>query len=164
MVLFLLEMFLMGILATLIMDIFAKVAVKTGLVSPVIESKYIGRWALYMLKGKFTHKDICLAQAWRHEERVAVIMHFLIGIAVTGAYLLLEMKIPVMREHLWMPFAFGIATIILPWFWLFPSIGIGFVASRSPRRKDCIIFSIVNHANYGIGMTIWVVVFRRFFA
>ena len=163
MVLFLLEMFLLGIVATVIMDILAKVVVKMGFVSPVVESKYIGRWVLHMLKGKLTHEDISLAPAWKNEERVAVITHFLIGIGLAGVYLLLEMKFPVMREQLWMPFAFGVATLLLPWFWLFPSIGIGYVASKSPRRKDCIIFSIINHANYGIGMTIWVVAFRPFF-
>jgi hypothetical protein len=164
MVFFLLEMFLLGIFATVFMDILAKVVVKKGFVSAVVESKYIGRWVLHMLKGKFTHGDISLAPAWKNEERVSLITHFLIGIGLAGVYLLLEMNFPVMREQFWMPFAFGVATILLPWFWLFPSIGIGYVASKSPRRKDCIILSIINHANFGIGMTIWVVVFRPFFA
>jgi len=51
---------------------------------------------------------------------------------------------------------FGMATVLLPWLWLYPSIGLGFMASRSPRQKDCLIMSSVNHFNFGLGFAIWV--------
>ena len=157
------EMILMGIFATFFMDILAKFLVKSKIVRPAIEPHIPGRWVLYMLKGKFIHEDIRQIPALKNEKLAALISHYLIGIVLIGIYLFLEIKIPAIRAQLWMPLVFGITTVLLPWLWLYPSIGIGFLASKSKKKSDCIIFSIINHLNFGIGMTIWIVVFRRFF-
>jgi len=157
------EMILMGIFATFFMDILAKFLVKSKIVRPAIEPHIPGRWVLYMLKGKFIHEDIRQIPALKNEKLAALISHYLIGIVLIGIYLFLEIKIPAIRAQLWMPLVFGITTVLLPWLWLYPSIGIGFLASKSKKKSDCIIFSIINHTNFGIGMTIWIVVFRRFF-
>ena len=52
------EMILMGIFATYFMDILAKYLVKFKIVRAAIEPHIPGRWVLYMLKGKFIHKNI----------------------------------------------------------------------------------------------------------
>ncbi len=158
------EMILMGIWATLFMDLLAVILVKSKTVRPTIEPQYIGRWALYLLKGKFIHEDIRKTPASKNEKPAALISHFLIGIVLIGIYLFLELKVPAIRDQLWVPLVFGAATIILPWLWLYPSIGIGFLALKSPKRSDYITLSIINHTNFGIGMMIWIVAFRRFFA
>ncbi len=158
------EMILMGIFATFVMDILAKFLVKSKIVRVSIETYIPGRWILYMLKGKFIHEDINQTPALKNEKPAALISHYLIGIVLMGIYLLLELKIPAIRHQLWMPLAFGMATVLLPWLWLYPSIGIGFLASKTKKKSDYIIFSSINHLNFGIGMTIWIVVFRHFFA
>jgi hypothetical protein len=158
------EMILMGIWATFFMDILAVIVVKSKIVRATIEPQIVGRWALSMLRGKFVHEDIYQTPALRNEKRAALISHYLIGIMLTGAYLFLELKVPAIRDQLWVPLMFGAATIVLPWLWLYPSIGIGFLASKSPNKSDYIIFSSINHTNFGIGMVIWIVAFRRFFA
>ena len=157
------EMILMGIFATYFMDILAKYLVKLKIVRASIEPHIPGRWVLYMLKGKFIHKDIRQIPALKNEKLTTLISHYLIGIALIGIYLFLEFLIPEIRAQLWMALLFGIATVLLPWLWLYPSIGIGFLASKSKNKSDYIIFSIINHLNFGIGMTIWIVAFRRFF-
>jgi hypothetical protein len=156
------EMILMGIFATFFMDILAGFLVKFKIVRATIEPHIPGRWALYMLKGKFVHEDIRQIPALKNEKLAALISHYLIGIVIIGIYLFLELKIPAIRTQLWMPLIFGITTVLLPWLWLYPSIGIGFFASKSKKKSAYIIFSIINHINFGIGMTIWIVVFRRF--
>ena len=157
------EMILMGIFATYFMDILAKYLVKIKFVRAAIEPHIPGRWVLYMLKGKFIHKDIRQKPALKNEKLTTIISHYLIGIALIGIYLFLELKIPAIRAQLWTALVFGITTVLLPWLWLYPSIGIGFLASKSKNKSDYIIFSIINHINFGIGMTIWIVIFRRFF-
>ena len=157
------EMILMGIFATLFMDLLAKSLVKSKILRGTIEPHIIGRWTLYMLKGKFIHPDINQTTALKNEKPAALISHYLIGIALIGIYLLLEIKIPAIRTQLWMPLVFGAATSLLPWLWLYPSIGIGFFGSKSKRKWDYIIFSTINHINFGIGMAVWIVVFRGFF-
>ena len=157
------EMILMGIFATFFMDFLAKFLVKSKIVRPAIEPHIPGRWALYMLRGKFIHEDIYQTPALKNEKLAALISHYLIGIVLMGIYLFLELKEPAMRDQLWIPLIFGVTTVLLPWLWLYPSIGIGFLASKSKNKSDYIIFSIINHTNFGIGMMIWILVFRRFF-
>lgn len=159
----LLEMIFMGVFATFIMDLFAKFLVKLKIVRAPIEPHVPGRWILYMLRGKLTHEDIHQTPALKNEHQAALISHYLIGIVLMGIYFFLELKEPAIRDQLWMPLVFGVATVLLPWLWLYPSIGIGFMASKTKRQSDYIIFSSINHLNFGIGMAIWIVLFRRFF-
>jgi len=157
------EMILMGIFATYFMDLLADFLVKRKLIYSFIEPEAVGRWFLYMLKGKFIHKDINKTPALNNEKLWSVVSHYLIGIVLAGIYLLLELKEPTIRYQIWMPLIFGTATVILPWFWLLPSIGLGLLASKSPNKLSIIKTNLVNHTNFGLGLFIWIVSFHRFF-
>ena len=52
------ESILMGVFATLIMDFLAVILAKRKIIQPFITQEAIGRWFLYMFKGKFIHEDI----------------------------------------------------------------------------------------------------------
>lgn len=158
------EMILMGILATLFMDLLAIALAKLKIIRPQIGPQVVGRWFLYMFKGKFVHKDIHETPALNNEKAWALFAHYLIGIGLAGIYLFLELIEPAITDQLWMPLAFGIATVLLPWLWLFPSIGIGFLASKAANRSPYIVASLVNHTSFGLGFLVWIVVFRRFFS
>jgi len=157
------EMILMGIFATFFMDLLAKFLVKSKIVRATIEPYIPGRWILYMIRGKFIHEDIHQTPALKNEKPAALISHYLIGIVLMGIYLFLELTEPAIRDQLWMPLIFGVATVLLPWLWLYPSIGIGIFARKTNKKSDYIILSSINHLNYGIGMAIWIVLFRQFF-
>ena len=101
--------------------------------------------------------------ALNNEKLWSFISHYLIGIVLAGIYLFLELKEPTIRYQIWIPLIFGIATVILPWFWLLPSIGLGFLASKSPNKLSIVKTNLVNHTNFGIGLFIWIVSFHRFF-
>jgi len=92
-----------------------------------------------------------------------LIAHYLIGIVLAGIYLFLELKEPTIQDQIWVPLIFGIATVLFPWFWLFPSIGLGFLASKSSNKSSIIRTSLVNHTNFGLGLLIWVISFHRLF-
>jgi len=155
------EMILMGIWATLFMDIMAKIFGKLKIIHPTIRPEIVGRWALYMIRGKFVHEDINKTPVLGNEKPAALIAHYLIGIILAGIYLFIELNIPVIRNQLWMALIFGVATTLLPWFWLYPSIGLGIMASKTSKRSPYIITSLVNHTDFGLGFLIWVVFFRR---
>jgi hypothetical protein len=159
----LLEAILMGIFATYFMDFLAVLLVKRKLIHSLIEPEVAGRWFLLMFRGKFIHKDIYKTPALNNEKLWHFLSHYLIGIVLAGIYLSLELKVPIIRDHIWMPLIFGIATVLLPWLWLFPSIGIGFFASKAPNRYRFLKTSFVNHTNFGLGLFIWVFFFHRFF-
>ena len=156
------EMILMGVVATLIMDLLAIPLAKMKVIHPLIKPEIVGRWALYMLKGKITHEDINKTPALSYEKPAALVSHYLIGIVLAGVYLLLELTVPSIRHQWWIALIFGIATVVLPWFWLYPSIGLGFLASKAPRKSPYIITSLVNHTSFGLGFLVWIVLFRRF--
>ena len=157
------EMILMGIFATYFMDLIGGFLAKRKFIYSFIAPEAVGRWFLYMFKGKITHKDINKTPPLNNEKLWSVVSHYLIGIVLAGIYLFLELKELIIRDQLWMPLVFGIATVILPWFWLLPSIGFGFLASKSPDKLSIIKTNLVNHTNFGLGLLIWIVSFHRFF-
>ncbi len=156
------EMILMGILATFFMDLLSIILGKSKIIHQLIEPQAVGRWTLYMFKGKFIHQDIRKTPALDNELLVTWVSHYLIGIALAGIYLLLEFYIPTVRHQLLIPLIFGIATVLLPWLWLYPSMGLGFLASKTPKKSPYIVTSLVNHTNFGLGMVIWIAFFRHF--
>ena len=152
----------MGVLATLFMDLLSILLGKSKIIHQLIEPQVVGRWTLYMFRGKFIHKDINKTPALNNEKSVTLLSHYLIGIVLAGIYLLLELKEPTIRHQLWMPLILGLTTVLLPWLWLYPSIGLGFLASKAPRKSPYIVTSLVNHTNFGLGLVLWIALFRRF--
>lgn len=157
------EMILMGIFATFFMDFLAGILARRKLIYPFISPEAIGRWFLYIFRGKLIHKDINQTPELKNEKLWCLISHYLIGIALAGVYLFLESTEPIIQEQIWMPLIFGIVTVLFPWFWLLPSIGLGFMASKSSIRSLIIRTNLVNHTNFGLGLFIWVVSFHRLF-
>jgi hypothetical protein len=153
----------MGIFATFFMDFLAVLLVKRKIIHSLIEPEILGRWVLSMFEGKFIHKDIRKTPAFKNEKLGSLLSHYLIGIVLAGIYLFLESKVPILQDHLWMSLIFGIMTVVLPWLWLFPSIGIGFFASKAPNQYQFLKTSFVNHKNFGIGLFIWILILHRFF-
>jgi len=157
------EMILMGIFATFFMDFLAGFLVKKNVIHSFIEPEVIGRWFLSMFKGKFIHKDIHKTPAINNEKLWCFLSHYLIGIVLAGIYLFLELKVQAIRDQMWMSLIFGITTVLLPWIWMLPSMGLGFLASKSPNKSRIIRTNLVNHTNFGLGLFIWVVTVHRFF-
>ena len=157
------EMILMGICVTYFMDSLAKILVKRKIIYSLIKPEVLGRWFLYMFKGKFFHSDIYETPELNNEKFWSFVAHYLIGISLAGSYLLLDFYYPVVREHLWVSFGFGFGTIVLPWVWLFPSVGLGFFASKSTDQLRIVQTSVANHTNFGVGLLAWVVFVHPFF-
>ena len=157
------ESILMGGFATYFMDLLSGFLAKRKLIYPFISPDALGRWFLYIFRGKLIHEDISKAPKLKNEKLWSVISHYLIGAVLVGVFLLLESNLPIIREHIWMSLLFGIATVFFPWFWLLPSIGIGFMASKSSYRLRILKTNLINHTNFGLGLLIWIVFFHRYF-
>ena len=145
------------------MDFLADFLVKRKLIYPFIAPEAVGRWFLYMFRGKFIHKDIHKTPALKNEKLWCLISHYMIGIVLVGIYLFLELNSSTIRNNTWISLVYGIVTVFLPWLWLLPSTGLGFMASKSSNRSLILRTNLVNHTNFGLGLFIWVVSFHRFF-
>ena len=153
----------MGVFATYFMDLSAGFLAKRKLIYPFISPEAIGRWFLYILKGKLIHKDINKTPKLKNEKLWCLLSHYLIGVALAGVYLVLESNLAIIRNYVWMSLLFGITTVLFPWFWLLPSIGIGIMASGSPNRLQILRTNLINHTNFGLGLFFWILIFHRFF-
>lgn len=157
------EAILAGIWATLFMDSLAKFLSRRCIIYPFIIPEAMGRWFLYLCKGKFTHGDINRAPALKNEYAWYYLSHYLIGIVLSGLYLILASYFHVLRENVWTALIYGLLTVALPWFWLLPSIGLGFMAKRSSRRSRIISTNLINHFNFGAGLFLWIILVHRIF-
>ena len=157
------ESILMGGFATYFMDLLSGFLAKRKLIYSFISPDAIGRWFLYIFRGKLIHKDINKSPKLINEKHWSVISHYLIGVVLAGVYLLLESNLDIIQEHIWVSLLYGIATVFLPWFWLLPSMGIGFMASKSSNRLQILRTNLINHTNFGLGLLIWIVLLHRYF-
>ena len=80
------ESILMGVFATLFMDVIAIFLAKGKLIYSFVGAEAIGRWFLYIFKGKFIHQNIDQTPPLKNEKLWYFISHYLIGIILTGVY------------------------------------------------------------------------------
>jgi hypothetical protein len=160
---YLIEAIISGIWATLFMDFFAKILSKRKLIHPFITQEELGRWFVYLFKGKITHKDIVKTPPVPNEKIWYYVSHYLIGIFLSGFYLILASQFKLPGESTWMALVFGILTVILPWFWLFPGIGLGVMANKSSKRNLILKTNLINHTNFGLGLFLWFILFHSLF-
>lgn len=136
-------------LATYGMDVAAR-----RLVAPALGVKPpsgLGRWIGYMFRGRFTHEDIATAAPIAHEATIGMFAHYAIGLTLGAGYALL-LRVPrPHRNSVGRATAYGVATTVLPWFWMFPARGQGFMGLRhgDPRVPA---FALGTHLAYGLGL------------
>jgi hypothetical protein len=138
-----------GVLATYGMDVGARtiVAPALGMKGP----SNLGRWIGHMLQGRFTHEDITKAAPVAHEAAIAVVAHYTIGLTLGAGYALL-LRVPQPRQStLPRAAAYGIATTVFPWFWMFPARGQGVMGLRDGDLRVP-AFALCTHVVYGLGL------------
>ena len=52
--------------------------------------------------------------------------------------------------------AYGIATTIASWFFVYPSMGLGVLGRQSPEGIKASLSSLANHLFYGVGLAVGV--------
>ena len=156
------EIVFMGIFSTIIMDIgfvFLKV---TKIVKGSMEPQFLGRWILNMFNGEFIQENIRIATQMNLEKPVSIIIHYLTGIFLVAIFLLLRDKIKIFPGSIHMGLVFGWITLLLPWFFFYPCIGFGFMGLDTPEGSNNIVYSIIYHSFFGLGITLWLGFVRKF--
>ena len=142
------------IVGAILMDITEALAARVGLTSGVSVA-LVGRWALGLLRGQWTHADIDRAPARPGEVQAGWAFHLLVGgggVALLYASLL-QVTGPTLPVHvLWGGLAFGVVTSLLPWLLLLPAFGWGWFGRRGPPGSDAVLAGLVSHLPYGLGV------------
>ncbi len=144
-----------GVVSTIAMDIVAVV----GTVLHVMKIPAYGRWFLYGLRGTFRHADIDKAAPMKGENALMLPLHYVAGILLATAYLLLLDGLRLGTGSFWLAAAFGAASSLIPFLLMLPSMGYGLFGLRHARDLFWFRQIILMHVAWGVGLGIAVLVF-----
>lgn len=147
----LLRAVLIGIGATLVMDLWA-LLLKRLFGAPSLDYALVGRWIGQLPRGRLTHPGIARSAPVAGERAIGWIAHYAIGIGF--ALLLLAIWGPAWaaRPTLLPALIVGIATVAAPFLILQPGMGAGIAASRTPKPGVARLRSLMAHASFGVGL------------
>ena len=149
------RLLLAGVLSTLSMDLGATLMRKLGFTAGV-PPELFGRWFGHLFRGQLWHQDIAHASDVKGGVPLAFGCHYLIGLALTGAFwwLLSQLSprpVPAQTVAL-LALGFGLLTNLLPWLFMFPSMGFGVFGKDGPAELMLLRTSFVNHVFFGLGL------------
>lgn len=111
----------------------------------------VGRWFGHMPEGRFIHASIANAAPVRGETAIGWIAHYVIGVVFAGI-LLMICGLDWARQPTLLPaLAFGLATIVAPFFIMQPGLGLGVAASKTPKPMIARLRSVLTHMVMGLG-------------
>ena len=146
-----LRIFAMGITATVAIDLWATFANRV-LGWPRTNWGMVGRWIGHMREGKLTHPSISASPPIVHEALLGWIFHYAIGCVYAALYLTYASVVSRAEPTLVSAVVFGLITTLSPWFLMQPALGLGFFASRAPRRTLVRMQNLVIHIIFGLAL------------
>lgn len=139
---------LIGIIATIGMDIWAAVA-KHGLHLPTADWALVGRWFGHLPRGVFFHAAIAGSPKISHELTIGWVAHYCTGMVYGVAYLSIVQLVISTNPSLASALVFGLVTLIAPWLVLQPGMGAGAFASKTPRPGLMRLVNVSMHGVFG---------------
>lgn len=139
-----------GLGATAVMDLW-NLFLKRVLGVPSLDFCLLGRWIRHMPSGTFWHSNIALAPQKPLECAVGWTVHYLIGLTMGAAFVLVAgdwLVAPSVLPAL----AFGIGTVVLPLFVLQPALGLGVASARTKNPTAARFKSFMTHSVFGVGL------------
>jgi hypothetical protein len=144
------RVFLIGVLATIMMDVWALLLRRFGV--PSLNFAYLGRWLGHLPQGQWRHESIAKASPVRGELLLGWLAHYSIGISF-AALLLSTFGLSWARAPSLLPaLIIGLVTVVAPLLVLQPALGAGIASSRTPTPVLNCIKSLVTHTVYGFGL------------
>lgn len=148
---FLIRAVVIGVGATLLLDIWAQI-LKRVAGFPAPNWAMPGRWVSHLPRGQFVHEDIGKAQAVPNELAIGWVFHYAVGFLFAAA-LLAIWGLDWARNPTFLPaLIVGLVTVGCGWFILQPGMGAGIAASKKPNAWTLRVLNIVGHTVFAIGM------------
>jgi len=140
-----------GIGATLVMDLWSLFQ-KQILNVPPLNYALVGRWVLWLLRGKLWHHTIVSTPQVRGEAPAGWAVHYLTGVLFAFVPLALAGRGWLDTPSLMTGLLAGLLTLSAPFIILQPAFGFGIAASRTPRPWLARLLSTLTHLAYGVGL------------
>jgi len=112
----------------------------------------VGRWLRYMPEGIFKHSNIASTPPKSTECTIGWIAHYMIGITFAIIFVAFVGDNWLQHPTLIPAIAFGVITVLMPFFIMQPSFGLGFAASKMSNPSQARLRSLMNHTVFGAGL------------
>ncbi len=142
---------LIGLGATLTFDLWGLFLKRAFKIAPS-NICLVGRWVRYMPEGTFIHTNIASTPRKRAECVLGWMTHYAIGIAFALVFVALVGGHWFERPALLPAIAFGVGTVLAPFFIMQPAFGLGVAASKTANPLQARFRSLMNHTAFGIGL------------
>jgi len=140
-----------GVLGTLVMDSLNNLFARTGMISK-IDVGMIGRMAAGWAHGRFRYGHPSEMEQVANEFLYGYVTHYTIGVGLAVPYVLgWDLLVGGPASPVW-ALAYGVATTVASYFFVFPSMGLGVFGRRSPEGIRAPLSSLANHLFYGVGL------------
>ena len=157
---YILDAVLIGIGATLFIDLWAA-AIRRAFSVRSLDYCLLGRWVLHLPDGKLVHTSIGAAAPKPHECKIGWAAHYMIGTGFALVFVLFASGAWLERPTLLPALLFGVATVLVPFFTMQPSFGLGIAASKTPRPNRTRLKSLMTHTVFGLGLWVWAGILSR---
>ena len=154
---FIMSTVVLGIGATLFMDLWALIQIHI-LKIQVLDYALVGRWAGSLAIGTRGQGPISSVPAFPHEAALGWAIHYATGIAYAALFLLIVRNGWQADPTLLPALAFGAVSVVAPFFILQPGLGAGIAASRAPRPNVARFKSFLTHLVFGAGLYLTAVI------
>jgi len=142
-----------GVLGTLVMDSLNHLFARTGMLSK-IEVGMIGRMSVGWTRGRFRYRHPGEMEQVANEMLYGYVTHYTIGVGLAVPYVLgWDLLVGGPASPVW-ALAYGVATTVASYFFVFPSMGLGVFGRRSPEGIRAPLSSLANHIFYGVGLAV----------
>ncbi|MCE9782634.1 DUF2938 domain-containing protein [Shewanella algae] len=148
---FWLNALLLGIGATLVMDIWA-LAQKVLLGIPSLSYPMVGRWIGHLPRGKLIHSPIGASAAIKGEAWLGWGAHYLIGIIFAAILLAICGSQWLQAPKIMPALLLGIISVLAPFLILQPGLGAGLAARRTPAPWTARGRSLLAHTVFDLGL------------
>jgi hypothetical protein len=121
-----------------------------------IEVGMIGRMAVGWARGRFRYGLPSEMEQVANEMLYGHVTHYTIGVGLAVPYVLgWDLLVGGPASPVW-ALAYGVATTVASYFFVFPSMGLGMFGRRSPEGIRAPLSSLANHLFYGVGLAVGV--------
>jgi len=119
-----------------------------------IEVGMIGRMAVGWARGRFRYGHPSEMEQVANEMLCGYVTHYTIGVGLALPYVLgWDLLVGGPASPVW-ALAYGVATTVASYFFVFPSMGLGVFGRRSPEGIRAPLSSLANHLFYGVGLAV----------
>lgn len=150
---FVLEFVASGVVATLFLDIWQQILKRlSGL--PASNWALVGRWFAGAARGHFFRGPVAQLPPAPNELAIGWIGHYATGVVYGLVYLLFLRRCLGIEPSLLNGLAFGVGSVVVPWFFFMPAMGAGVLGKNTPRPLVACLQSLASHTAFGLGLAV----------